>query len=66
MNLCNGRMSVIDDPEVDGRVILTFYPDNKPIHFSVSYWDLKDILEKSNSAIKLADNKITLTENNGN
>jgi len=66
MNLCNGRVSIIDDPEVGGRVILTFYPDNKPIHYSVSYWDLKELLEKSNSSIKLIDSKFTLTENHGN
>jgi hypothetical protein len=64
MNFCNSRISVNDDPEVDGGVIVTFYPDNVPTHFSISFFDLKKLLEQSNLAIKLEDNKHLLTGNN--
>ncbi len=66
MNFCNSRMSVTNDPEIYGSVIVTFYPDNVPVHYSVPYWELKDMIEKSKASIKLIDSKSPLTENNGN
>jgi hypothetical protein len=56
-------MSVINDPEVDGRIIVTFYPDNVPVHYSVSFWDLKKLLEQSDNVIELDDKKNHLTGN---
>lgn len=54
----------MDDPEVDGRVLLTFYPDNVPVHYSISIFDLRMLLDEAKAAIKMDDHKHILTGNN--
>jgi hypothetical protein len=66
MNFSHSRMTVTDDPESDGSVLVTFYPDNVPVQYSISIFDLRKLLEDSAHVIKLDYSKTILTGSDGN